>query len=110
MTGRTRVRTAAPFALALALFDDPVWNALSPQNPLRYWRLVEINQPGATPLTASALTSGRARAPPNIPMPVGRPKCARFSTLAKTGPALRVSRQPCWHRIAGADDPEAAVD
>ncbi|HWQ68352.1 MAG TPA: ATP-binding protein [Patescibacteria group bacterium] len=43
------------FALALALFDEPVWNALSPQNPLRYWRLIEINQPGATPLTASAL-------------------------------------------------------
>ena len=43
------------FALALALFDDPVWDALSPQNPLRYWRLIEINQPGATPLTASAL-------------------------------------------------------
>lgn len=43
------------FALALALFDEPVWNALSPQNPLRHWRLIEINQPGATPLTASAL-------------------------------------------------------
>ena len=43
------------FALALSLFDEPVWNALSPQNPLRYWRLIEINQPGATPLTASAL-------------------------------------------------------
>lgn len=43
------------FALALTLFDESVWNALSPQNPLRYWRLIEINQPGATPLTASAL-------------------------------------------------------
>lgn len=43
------------FTLALTLFDEPVWNALSPQNPLRYWRLIEINQPGATPLTASAL-------------------------------------------------------
>ena len=43
------------FALALTLFDEPVWNALSPQNPLRYWRLIEINQPGVTPLTAGAL-------------------------------------------------------
>ena len=43
------------FALALTLFDQPTWNALSPQNPLRYWRLIEINQPGATPLTVSAL-------------------------------------------------------
>jgi hypothetical protein len=43
------------FALALALFDHPTWDALSPHRPLRYWRLVEINQPGATPLTHSAL-------------------------------------------------------
>ena len=43
------------FALALALFDDPAWDALSPERPLRYWRLIEINQPGAQPLTASSL-------------------------------------------------------
>ena len=43
------------FALALALFDDPVWEALSPERPLRYWRLIEMNQPGAQPLTSSAL-------------------------------------------------------
>jgi hypothetical protein len=43
------------FALALALFDDPAWDALSPERPLRYWRLIEINQPGAQPLTSSAL-------------------------------------------------------
>ena len=43
------------FALALTLFDDPAWEVLSPERPLRYWRLIEINQPGAQPLTASAL-------------------------------------------------------
>jgi hypothetical protein len=43
------------FALGLALFDEPSWDALSPERPLRYWRLVEINQPGAQPLTTSAL-------------------------------------------------------
>jgi hypothetical protein len=43
------------FALGLTLFDEPVWEALSPERPLRYWRLLEINQPGALPLTASAL-------------------------------------------------------
>lgn len=43
------------FALALALFDDLAWEALSPDRPLRYWRLIEINQPGAQPLTSSAL-------------------------------------------------------
>jgi hypothetical protein len=43
------------FALAMTLFDDPAWDALSADRPLRYWRLIEINQPGAAPLTLSAL-------------------------------------------------------
>ena len=43
------------FALALSLFEDPAWDVLSPQRPLRYWRLLEINQPGAQPLTTSPL-------------------------------------------------------
>ena len=48
-------RNFPTFALAFQAFDEPAWDALSPQRPLRYMRLVEINQPGATPLTASAL-------------------------------------------------------
>jgi hypothetical protein len=43
------------FALFAALFDDPAWDVLSPERPLRSWRLVEINQPGAEPLTTSPL-------------------------------------------------------
>lgn len=43
------------FALAMSLFDHPSWDALSPERPLRFWRLIEINQPGAQPLIASAL-------------------------------------------------------
>ena len=43
------------FALALSLFDEPAWEVLSPERPLRYWRLIEINQPGAQPLTTSPL-------------------------------------------------------
>jgi hypothetical protein len=43
------------FALALSLFDEPTWDALSPERPLRHWRLIEINQPGAQSLTSSAL-------------------------------------------------------
>jgi hypothetical protein len=43
------------FALALNLFDDAAWDALSPEGPLRYWRLVEINQPPNEPLTTSGL-------------------------------------------------------
>ncbi len=48
-------RSYPTFALAFTLFDDPSWDALSPERPLRYWRLIEINQPGATALTMSAL-------------------------------------------------------
>jgi AAA+ superfamily predicted ATPase len=43
------------FALALQLFDDPSWEALSPHRPLRYAYLLDLSQPGATPLTAAAL-------------------------------------------------------
>jgi len=48
-------RSNPSFALAMSLFDHAAWDALSPERPLRYWLLVEINQPGATPLTAAAL-------------------------------------------------------
>ncbi|MGD1942036.1 MAG: ATP-binding protein [Leptolyngbyaceae cyanobacterium] len=43
------------FALALSLFEAPAWDVLSPERPLRFWRLLEINQPGAQPLTTSPL-------------------------------------------------------
>ena len=43
------------FALALALFDEPSWDMVSPERPLRYWRLIEINQSAAQPLTTSPL-------------------------------------------------------
>lgn len=43
------------FALALALFRDRSWDVLSPERPLRYWRLIEVSRPGAQPLTASPL-------------------------------------------------------
>ena len=48
-------RSCPTFALALALFQNASWDALSADAPLRYWRLIEINQPGATPLTSSPL-------------------------------------------------------
>src|SRR5579872_7370587 len=43
------------FALALALFDNPSWDVVSPERPLRYWRLLEINQPSTLQLTTSPL-------------------------------------------------------
>jgi hypothetical protein len=58
LCARAQENTQRPyptFALAMALFDEPEWSALSPEGPLRHWRLIEINQPGAQPLTTSAL-------------------------------------------------------
>ncbi|MBI3900063.1 MAG: ATP-binding protein [Gammaproteobacteria bacterium] len=58
LCARAQQESARPyptFALALALFDQPAWEALSPERPLRYWRLLEINQTGAQPLIGSVL-------------------------------------------------------
>lgn len=49
------LRSYPTFALAMALFDDPHWDAISPERPLRYWQMIEINQPGGQPLTTSAV-------------------------------------------------------
>lgn len=48
-------RAYPTFALAMSLFDAPAWDVMSPERPLRRLRLVEINQPGSTPLTAASL-------------------------------------------------------
>jgi len=48
-------RAHPTFALGFTIFEQPAWDALSPDRPLRYWRLIEINQPGAQPLTTSAM-------------------------------------------------------
>jgi hypothetical protein len=42
------------FALGLSLFDG-AWDLLSPERPLRYWRLVEVGQAGSALLTTSPL-------------------------------------------------------
>jgi ATPase family associated with various cellular activities (AAA) len=43
------------FALALALFPSRSWDALSPERPLRFWRLIEMAQTPAAPLTLTPL-------------------------------------------------------
>jgi hypothetical protein len=48
-------RAYPTFALALSIFDRTAWDALSPERPLRYWKLLEISQPGAQALTTSPL-------------------------------------------------------
>lgn len=41
------------FALALRLFDEPAWEALAPNGPLRHWPLVNVDPEG--PLTVARL-------------------------------------------------------
>jgi ATP-dependent 26S proteasome regulatory subunit len=49
-------RAYPTFALALSIFvEERSWDVVSPERPLRHWRLIEINQPGALPLTTSPL-------------------------------------------------------
>lgn len=43
------------FALTMALFDQPAWDVLSPERPLRYWRLIEINPSAVQPLVVSPI-------------------------------------------------------
>ncbi len=43
------------FALAMSVFDDPAWDALSPERPLRHWHLVDVLRSGPEPLTSSRL-------------------------------------------------------
>ena len=43
------------FALAFTLFDEPAWDALSPERPLRYWQLIEIRPTDTEPLTTCPL-------------------------------------------------------
>ena len=43
------------FALALSLFDNPTWDVVSSDRPLRYWRLIEVHPTTTQPLTASPL-------------------------------------------------------
>ena len=46
---------APTFALAFSIFENPSWDALSADHPLRYWRLIEISPVSAQPLTTSPL-------------------------------------------------------
>lgn len=46
---------APSFALAMALFDEPSWDALSPHRPLRALGMLEVHQAGATALLNAPL-------------------------------------------------------
>jgi hypothetical protein len=87
--------TAPTFSLALAALDDPHWSALSPDRPLRLWRLVSVGASAslaAAPLTidervlhflagvqtTSAGLRGIAHPIEPTPLPAGRADSARL--------------------------------
>ena len=43
------------FALAYTVFEDPTWDVRSPDRPLRFWRLLEVNQAWGQPLSTAPL-------------------------------------------------------
>ncbi len=43
------------FHLAFALFDNPSWQVLAPDSPLRYWQLIEILSSGRQSLLSSQI-------------------------------------------------------
>ncbi len=48
-------RNYPTFYLAFLIFEAPSWDIVSPERPLRYWRLIEILQSGVEPLITSPL-------------------------------------------------------
>ena len=48
-------RSFPTFALALSIFDDAAWEALSADRPLRYARVIEITQSVGTPFVMSPI-------------------------------------------------------
>ena len=49
-------RAAYPtLALALAVLPGAAWDVVSPQRPLRYWRLIELDEPRTEALTATRI-------------------------------------------------------
>jgi hypothetical protein len=42
-------------ALALAMLPGATWDVVSPQRPLRYWRLIELDEPRPLALTATRM-------------------------------------------------------
>ena len=58
LCGRAQGDAGRPFptfALALSLFDDAAWEALSADRPLRYARVIEITQSVGTPFVMSPI-------------------------------------------------------
>ncbi|KQW02330.1 ATP-binding protein [Rhizobacter sp. Root1221] len=51
----TAASRAPSFALAMSLFEEPRWDALSPHRPLRALRMIEVHQAGAMSLLNAPL-------------------------------------------------------
>jgi hypothetical protein len=85
------------FALALALLDEPVWEALSPQGALRYWRLIELDAPDF-----QGLLTSRIRIAERILHFLKGLDCMEESVAALLAPAAapRFARPPACYMAA----------
>jgi len=115
------------FALALALLDKPAWDVLSPDRPLRYWRLIEITQPAGQPLTASPLRPderivnylkglnylddrlGALVAPLDVPGVSADLPPSQQSSVASVAGYLKPGRNLTTVQLLGADAPSKQV-
>ena len=84
----------------------PVWEALSPERPLRHWRLIEINQPGAQPLTAQRAARRRARGQLSEGPQLRRRSADAISDAAC--PSHPTPLPPTHQRQVGSDRPGSA--
>ena len=104
------------FGLALSVFDDPGWAALSAQRPLRFAHLVEPALEAGLPLTASPLRADERSVNYIKGLNVMDERLAAVATpLRDDAPALAPSQQAVADRVlerlraAAADDRLPAV-
>jgi hypothetical protein len=84
------------FSLALALFDDSHWSALSPARPLRYWRLVE-------PLDSDLLAASPLRLEERVLHYLAGVQCLDERVALLTRPAAPVEHVVPSHRVIAAE-------
>jgi len=86
------------FGLALAALEDPHWSALTPDAPLRRWRLVEVD--GHGPLTAATLRIDEHVLHHLAGAPGSDPKLTGIVTAAPVGADATPGQVAAAHTVA----------
>jgi hypothetical protein len=94
---------AAPyptFGLAMALFEDPSWDAMAPQRPLRYWQVVEPAVGPTQPLSSAPLRADERIVHYVKGLNLLDPRLALLGTAFGTSAELPSSQRAQANRIA----------